>query len=84
MITTTASQKSKKSRYISILMGITALVGVSALAAPAQSQGKNAETIIYGNTAGPGTLDPFVGSSTVDLEVMHHIFEGLVGMDANY
>lgn len=84
MITATASQKSKKSRYISILMGITALVGVSALAAPAYSQGKNAETIIYGNTAGPGTLDPFVGSSTVDLEVMHHIFEGLVGMDANY
>ncbi|WP_245331843.1 hypothetical protein [Bradyrhizobium sp. NAS80.1] len=55
-----------------------ALLAGSLAASPASAQNK-ATTLVYGNTAGPETLDPYVGSSTVDLEVVHHIFEGLVG-----
>ncbi|MEW6642128.1 MAG: ABC transporter substrate-binding protein [Pseudomonadota bacterium] len=68
------------------LQGVAAiaLVLAAALAGPpALAQGK-ATTLVYANTAGPETLDPYVGSSTVDLEVVHHIFEGLVGMDGTY
>ena len=67
------------------LQGVAAIAGilVALAGSPALAQGK-AATLVYGNTAGPETLDPYVGSSTVDLEVVHHIFEGLVGMDGNY
>ncbi|WP_426412368.1 ABC transporter substrate-binding protein [Bradyrhizobium ganzhouense] len=72
-------------RIVKCLSGVAAiaLLGCSLAASPASAQNK-ATTLVYGNTAGPETLDPYVGSSTVDLEVVHHIFEGLVGMDGNY
>lgn len=80
--------KSLLSRHVSRRndkLGIaTAALAAALLASSAGLAQTRNDTIVYGNVAGPATLDPYVGSSTTDLEVMHHIFEGLVGMDEGY
>jgi ABC-type transport system substrate-binding protein len=60
-----------------------ALIGLLA-APPAAAQLKTGGTLRYAYAAGPGTLDPYVSSSAVELEVIHHLFEALVTIGEKY
>lgn len=63
-----------------LALGLTvALAATAAVAEP-----KKGGTLNYAYAAGPGTLDPYVSSSLVELEVIHHLFESLVAMDGKY
>ena len=61
-------------------LGLTvALAATTAVAQP-----KKGGTLNYAYSSGPGTLDPYVAGSLVELEVIHHMFESLVAMDGKY
>jgi peptide/nickel transport system substrate-binding protein len=63
----------------SLLASTTGLLVASALADP--QKGGN---LVYDLVSGPGTLDPYVSSSAVELEVIHHLFEPLVTIGEHY
>ncbi len=60
-------------------LSLTAVAPFSADAEP-----RRGGSLTYAYIAGPGTLDPHVASSMVELEVIHHLFETLVTMDDKY
>lgn len=65
---------------------VTLALGLAVLLAPppAIAQPKRGGSINYAYLSGPGTLDPHVSSSLVELEVIHHLFESLVELDGAY
>lgn len=63
-----------------LALGITLAVAATAAVAEPRKGG----TLNYAYASGPGTLDPHVSSSLVELEVIHHLFESLVAMDGKY
>jgi peptide/nickel transport system substrate-binding protein len=62
------------------LLASSTLVGQSIAVADPQKGGN----LVYAYVSGPGTLDPYVSSSAVELEVIHHIFESLVAIGEHY
>src|SRR5882762_5359444 len=70
-------------RMITAIGWSIALLG--ALATPLHAAEPNrGGSLVYAYLSGPGTLDPHVASSMVELEVIHHLFESLVAMDGSY
>ena len=67
-------------------VGFAALLLTTALPpfARAEDAPHQGGTLIYANLSGPGTLDPYVSSSMVELEVIHEIYEGLVAIDNKF
>ncbi|MBV9834589.1 MAG: ABC transporter substrate-binding protein [Alphaproteobacteria bacterium] len=68
--------------FRSALLASALLAGVAL--PPAVHAQQRGGTLTYAYVSGPGTLDPHVAASLVELEVIHHIFETLVAIDANY
>ncbi len=52
--------------------------------APAGAEQKKGGQLRYAYPSGPGTLDPYVSSSAVELEVIQHLYEGLVTVGEKY
>ncbi len=70
-----------RSRLLSTVMFAA---GLLLAGSAAQAELKKGGNLVYAYLSGPGTLDPHVSSSAVELEVIHHLFESLVAMDGNY
>ncbi|MBV7483500.1 ABC transporter substrate-binding protein [Bordetella sp. BOR01] len=65
-------------------LGAALLAATMAPAIAADDAPKQGGTLVYASLSGPGTLDPQVAASMVDLEVIHHLYEGLVTIDGTY
>ena len=62
------------------LLAMTGFVMDSAAVADPKKGGN----LVYAYVSGPGTLDPYVSSSAVELEVIQHIYESLVAVGEHY
>ena len=72
-----------RSTTATALGAVLMLTPVLAPAALAQEP-REGGTIVYANNSGPGALDPQMSASLVELEVIHHMYEGLVTIDGSY
>ncbi len=73
-----------KAAIRSTLTMAAAVLGIAIATQPASAQPHAGGTLFYDNISGPGTLDPYVSGSLVELEIIHHLYEGLVEMDEHY
>jgi peptide/nickel transport system substrate-binding protein len=72
------AERARHGLLLALMLGSVVATG-SAVAQQAPGN-----TLLYANISGPGTLDPYVAGSLVELEIIHHLYEGLVEMDEHY
>jgi peptide/nickel transport system substrate-binding protein len=77
MIETTKFRKWVGAAAVAVACSTMASTG--ALAEP-----QKGGTLRYANQSGPGTLDPYVSSSAVELEIIHHLYDSLVAVGEQY
>jgi len=65
-------------------MRVAIRFAIVALAAAQSAAAQPHGTLIYANTASPGTLDPPMALSTFEIETEHQIFEGLLAPDEHF
>ncbi|MET0969298.1 MAG: ABC transporter substrate-binding protein [Tardiphaga sp.] len=68
----------------SVTLALALVLSAPFIATNVQAQTpKKGGTLVYASVSGPGTLDPYLASSAVELEVINNLFEGLVTLDAH-
>ena len=66
-----------------LLMGAAMAAALAVTGGEALAQ-KKGGTLVYANVSAVGTMDPHMAAAVVDLESIHHIYEGLVEMGEAY
>jgi peptide/nickel transport system substrate-binding protein len=70
--------------YRGVALALALVLSVPFITTSAQAQTpKKGGMLVYASVSGPGTLDPYLASSAVELEVINNLFEGLVTLDAH-
>src|ERR1700761_4780590 len=67
-----------------LLAASVSILSWAPLGSIAHAEPKKGGDLVYAYVSGPGTLDPYVASGAVELEVIQHIFESLVAVGEHY
>ncbi len=76
-------RKTIRFRHLGAAVTVLALIGCL-VPGGVGAQPKKGGKLVYAYLSGPGTLDPYMSASAVELEVIHHLFESLVAMAGDY
>ncbi len=71
-------------RRQTLLCGTAIIAAALTFAAGEANAQKRGGNLTYANVSAVGTMDPMVANAVVDLETIHHVYEGLVAMGEDY
>ena len=70
-------------RQLIHVAAVAVAIGAVAIA-PVHAEQKKGGQLRYAYVSGPGTLDPYVSSSAVELEVIHHLYDSFIAVGEHY